>query len=1074
MADVDTVGTTEEAMVSDATEDAQMSSGDADAFVALSNLLDSITAAPLNRSLHIAHLALCQATPALAAQLSTAQDMYTSLLAVPENVWIPILEEKTAETSIAELDSVAAMHDLFVKAEGDYFSIEILKRHATFLTTVSEITLSEDGISMDGYDEEGIREKLQEIVNRAEGDMSRGSEVWDLWMQWELSRLDKRAGREKQQRVDALHQTFLERIQFPHATNDETFQAYSTFVSTYLPPSVYEETMVQASSARQSALKQWSFRADHEAGLVNGPPAYDAYLSWEKNPKKLVTERVRCLYERAIADAANRRSTEGEAGIAASKWEGLFWVGLIQFIIEHAGDEQLEMSIFSRAIRSVPENGAVWAAYIRALERHGLLEQIPDVYAGALATNLLSASDVVEITLAYGAQLKRLLMGSETPEPDEELFETLSTLLKNAVEKVRSLEGADPRLRLEKFWSSIYVDLQEPSEEIMETARKVWGGAVKQYANSYIAWSLYAQFIWQDLRDPDRARRIYKEAAARNQLDWPEAIFDAWIDFEHRFGTVDEVETAMIRVKQLSEKLAVKRQQEAAAYQAHNAQVMAEQEALHPVEDLSQPAVPMEVEPVPQSQGDATKKRKAEDDGEGHAPKRMRGEELDAQPQSVQAPEASTSASTQPLKRDRENSSVFVSGLSADITEEDLRLLFHDCGDLREVKMSQVSGNYVATVEFMTKDSVPAALTKDKKRINGEEVAVNLAWKSTLFVTNFPEKYDDAAIRELFTPFGTIFDVRWPSKRINTTRRFCYVQYISPNAANDALALNDEELEPERRISVHISDPGRKKQRTDAGADKREVYVAGLARGVKNEELEQLFGAKGRVKEVRLARGPDGLCKGFGFVEFEDEEGAEAALSLNNKEFKKRRLAVTLADARAPTKREPPGTGQGHQAELRNRSVRLRKIPPGTQEAIIQQTLEKLAAVRKVVMKTGTDEAVVECETVADASKLVLAADRVVVNGQPLEVIEEAAAQTARPAAGATSSGMFAPRRAGPKPKAGLGHKGAGGRGGARVSFIAGGAISTTTSNGATAAPVNGSSSTKSQDEFRKMLGGGK
>jgi squamous cell carcinoma antigen recognized by T-cells 3 len=41
-------------------------------------------------------------------------------------------------------------------------------------------------------------------------------------------------------------------------------------------------------------------------------------------------------------------------------------------------------------------------------------------------------------------------------------------------------------------------------------------------------------------------------------------------------------------------------------------------------------------------------------------------------------------------------------------------------------------------------------LTKDKKRIDGHEIAVHLAWESTLYVTNFPEKYDDASVRELF------------------------------------------------------------------------------------------------------------------------------------------------------------------------------------------------------------------------------------------------------------------------------------------------------------------------------------
>ena len=45
---------------------------------------------------------------------------------------------------------------------------------------------------------------------------------------------------------------------------------------------------------------------------------------------------------------------------------------------------------------------------------------------------------------------------------------------------------------------------------------------------------------------------------------------------------------------------------------------------------------------------------------------------------------------------------------------------------------------------------MPAALTKDKKRVRGKEIAVHLAWRSTLYITNFPEKADDTFIRTLF------------------------------------------------------------------------------------------------------------------------------------------------------------------------------------------------------------------------------------------------------------------------------------------------------------------------------------
>ena len=59
--------------------------------------------------------------------------------------------------------------------------------------------------------------------------------------------------------------------------------------------------------------------------------------------------------------------------------------------------------------------------------------------------------------------------------------------------------------------------------------------------------------------------------------------------------------------------------------------------------------------------------------------------------------------------------------------------------------------SYVATVEFQNKDDVRAGLTKDKRRLDGREISVYLAWQSTLYVTNFADSTDDASIRQLFS-----------------------------------------------------------------------------------------------------------------------------------------------------------------------------------------------------------------------------------------------------------------------------------------------------------------------------------
>jgi squamous cell carcinoma antigen recognized by T-cells 3 len=70
--------------------------------------------------------------------------------------------------------------------------------------------------------------------------------------------------------------------------------------------------------------------------------------------------------------------------------------------------------------------------------------------------------------------------------------------------------------------------------------------------------------------------------------------------------------------------------------------------------------------------------------------------------------------------RDRENSTVFVADLPHGVTDDDLKQLFKDvrmlarsicemiiiifctkCGSIREVKITQLPGSFVATVEFV-------------------------------------------------------------------------------------------------------------------------------------------------------------------------------------------------------------------------------------------------------------------------------------------------------------------------------------------------------------------------------------
>ncbi len=76
------------------------------------------------------------------------------------------------------------------------------------------------------------------------------------------------------------------------------------------------------------------------------------------------------------------------------------------------------------------------------------------------------------------------------------------------------------------------------------------------------------------------------------------------------------------------------------------------------------------------------------------------------------------------------------------------------------------------------------------------------------------------------------------------------------------------------------------------------LYVGNLVYAVNNDELEELFGAYGSIKQINIIEG-----KGFGFVEMSNSAEAEKAKeALNGTQFKGRTIRVNEA--------HPPKTRQ--------------------------------------------------------------------------------------------------------------------------------------------------------------------
>ncbi|KZT09316.1 RNA-binding protein Prp24 [Laetiporus sulphureus 93-53] len=1041
---------------------------DADALEALSNILTRLTDNPYDITLHAENVRFSRET-GMEDQIESALEMVTAFWAAGDYVWIPLIEHKLQSSNLESADDLRAVLDLCERAEQDYLSIPLLEKHLDLLIERYEHfgTLDTKPNDLEElFSTEWTQSKMNEVVAKGIGHLTKGHLLWEKQKEWELEVLQTAPPEEKVQLVNRIESMLLERLQQPHAAQDSTFQAYSSFTTSYKPPDQYEALLVSASKLRSQARKAFERREQYETSLEQSGfslEAYAYYTTVERRKQKPDLFVLKTLYERAIAEADKRR-WEGDS--TAEDALRSFWISLVDFLRQQGVDDDLQLATFKRAVRSVPAAGEIWARYMRFLERiadsseDDVRAEIRAVYEKTKTITPLQSDveQLVPVVLARAGYEKRQFEAGET----EQGFDTLIEVVMDGVTRVRKVSpSGDLRLRIEKFFSSVCLKLPD----LAEHALILWEDTTKHYKTSYLAWTSYTEvLIKQNLYED--ARRVFQDICMKS-LDWPEAMWDAWINFEQLYGTVDEIDLCLDKIQYAQAQTNARRAKEAEKAQHAAMQLIAEQQAnATSVSEIPPPASTQEEGEVVPMAVDSTKpsgtgaKRKAEDEVASEEHKKQKiayllSINIDRLMETI-------------ICRDRENCTVFVADLPSDAREDDLASLFKDCGPIREIKVTHLPNAPVATVEFMERESVPAALTKDKKRIHGEEIAVHLAWKSTLYVTNFPEKADDAYIRSLFSKYGTIFDVRWPSKKFKSTRRFCYVQYTSPLAAQAALELHGQELEPSLPLSVYISNPERKKERTDVDANDREVYVAGLSRFVTKEDLENLFKTYGPIKEVRMALDKDERPRGFAFVEFEQEQDAAKALHANNVELKRRRIAVTLADTRVRARNRDPNK----RADIRSRSVRVRNLPPNTQEGLLQQALEKLAPLERIEVFADKAEAEVLFENAADVGKLLLRSEPIVYNGNTLELVADTPGATSSSRSAAlppTAGGMFIPRTAVSRPRAGLGSK-------KRVTTV-----------GATSSAQNGSQSSqhaqsvsagvqssKGQDDFRKMLSGGK
>ncbi|KAG6495791.1 hypothetical protein ZIOFF_043619 [Zingiber officinale] len=114
----------------------------------------------------------------------------------------------------------------------------------------------------------------------------------------------------------------------------------------------------------------------------------------------------------------------------------------------------------------------------------------------------------------------------------------------------------------------------------------------------------------------------------------------------------------------------------------------------------------------------------------------------------------------------------------------------------------------------------------------------------TLFVRNINSNVEDSELRALFEQFGDIRNLYTACKH----RGFVMISYYDIRAARTAMrALQNKPLR-RRKLDIHFSIP--KDNPSDKDMNQGTLVIFNLDSSVSNDELRQIFGAYGEVKEV--------------------------------------------------------------------------------------------------------------------------------------------------------------------------------------------------------------------------------
>jgi len=266
------------------------------------------------------------------------------------------------------------------------------------------------------------------------------------------------------------------------------------------------------------------------------------------------------------------------------------------------------------------------------------------------------------------------------------------------------------------------------------------------------------------------------------------------------------------------------------------------------------------------------------------------------------------------------SASLYVGDLHNDVTETLLFEVFKQAGPVASIRVcrdtvTRRSLGYAYVNYYNFADAERALDALNYKDIKGRPVRIMWSQRDpglrkvgtgNIFIKNLDRSIDNKSLYDTFADFGNILSCKVATDENGVSKGFGFVHYDSNEAADQAIAKVNGKLLMGKKAFVGQFVPRKdRSQAVEASPKWTNIYAKNLVKTISDEKLAQIFTQFGKITSCILVKDETGASKGFGFINYENHEEAQAAVdSLNGKELEGAEVYVGRAQKKSEREKE--------------------------------------------------------------------------------------------------------------------------------------------------------------------------